>query len=232
MPVCTYCLQEFEDQLMTVDHVIARSWCPTTSLEYPQWKVPACRPCNNRYSLIERNALLSLAMCASSRDPSLKQIIESAKRSVDPRCGKTSRDARSRARARQTLKARIAPISSLDTSGLLPSFRRNFQEGSRHAIALPAEDIHTIGKKWIRGIYRSDTSEMLPSDVSVDAMFLPEDVAREMLSRYSQSARSLHMGPGINVDYRAVDEDDKHASVYEFRIWEEFKLYGFAISGE
>lgn len=48
--VCVYCLKD-DGENITVDHVIARSWYPTTSGCLPKWKAPACRTCNNRFSL-------------------------------------------------------------------------------------------------------------------------------------------------------------------------------------
>jgi hypothetical protein len=171
-------------------------------------------------------------MCANSLDPSLRQIIDSARRSIDPSSGKNPRDTKSRFRTRQILKDRIAPISSLEVPGLLPSFRDNFEKGSRHIIALPAEDLEMIGEKWVKGIHRAETGEVLPKDAEVSVMFLKDRDATEALSTIMRFAKPLYRGPGLNVRFCAVNEDSKHGSAYAFRLWQEFTLYGFAISGE
>jgi len=64
---CVYCLREFE--WLTSDHIFPKSWYPeSTPANLEKWQVPACEPCNQKYSKTEDELLVRLGLCVNPKD--------------------------------------------------------------------------------------------------------------------------------------------------------------------
>lgn len=222
MPVCTYCLDDFPE--LTKDHVFARSWYPDSTPDNtykPQ--VPACSPCNNKYSHYEEELLLLLAMCADPSHPASLGIVAKALRSVDPSQARGPRDAFGRRGKRQRLLKRIQPMDRLPTSGLLPSFRENWLSGSRTAILVPAEELKTVVKKWIRGIHYLTTGRRIGRQEVIDVFFAEDEHAEAAFKLLRPHTKQYIHGPGIVIEQAVAAERGEEISLYDITIWEQFR---------
>ena len=149
---CVYCLAEVESKQITNDHVIARAWYPkSTPQNIEKWKVPACWRCNNNYGRLEQEVLLRLAMCLDRNDPAAAGIVDNAFRSVDPAAVTSAKEKRIRLARRSKLIADTKQLDSIPDRAILPSFRKNFDIGSRTGILIPAKDLNAVVEKWARG---------------------------------------------------------------------------------
>ena len=134
---CIYCLKEFPDADRTIDHVIARSWYPANTPSIEKWKAPACEPCNNRLGSFEDNALTILAHCLNPKDPAVSHIVEKARRSIDPEKSNSPSDFEHRLKRKRAFIRQIITVHDSHGRGILPSFRDNFEQGSRTGILIP-----------------------------------------------------------------------------------------------
>lgn len=223
---CVYCLSTVPVDLITVDHVIARSWYPSDSLHLLKWKAPACIACNNTLGRIENDVLCRLAMCANPRDRTLEKIITSAKRSLNPAFGKSQKDKAKRESRRQEILSDLREEIRPDTNGVLPAFHRNFFEGSQSGIQISAQSLKTVGKKWMRGLHYWKFGDLIPIKAKLDVFFVTDEIAKEAFGEILQFATALNSGPGIQVLIFDVVEGNERITQYAFKIWREFTLYG------
>lgn len=224
--VCVYCLTPVGAELLTVDHVIARSWYPEGTTSLRKWKVPACRPCNNHFSRVEGDTLRRLAFCLNSSDRSLKPILDGVKRSIDPRYGKSARDREKRAERRAAILRDMIDEVLPDAPGMLPLFERNFAEGSTTGIQFPARDLTSIGRKWIRGIHYCKFGDLIPLSAEIDIHFVSDDAAKQAFGDILEFATTLHAGPSIQILVFDAVEGNTRMTQYAFKIFKEFKFYG------
>ncbi|MEZ5829812.1 MAG: hypothetical protein R3D05_01370 [Dongiaceae bacterium] len=224
--ICVYCGEDVEEHLATEDHVIARSWYPSSALSQPKWKAPSCFTCNNRFSLIEDEVLRRLALCINPRDPALRKIVDNVKRSMDPRFGRTPADQARRLSRRRAILADLKDGISPSDRGVLPFFHRNFREGSRTGILIKGADLEAIGAKWMRGIHFCQFGETVPAGAALGVHFVADDVARQAFSEIWGHGIRLHRGPGVQVAIFDAAEGEERSTLYAFQLWHEFKLYG------
>lgn len=226
MGACVYCLQEFPDNELTVDHVIARSWYPKNTPPIEKWKAPSCGPCNNKLSGDENIVLERIAWCLDPKDPSLIDIINRARRAVDPKKGKSARDIKHRFNKKQALIRGIKDIHTPNAPGLLPSYRDNFLQGSRTGIMIPAGKLSNVVTKWVRGIYYCELGRPVPEIAEVSAQFVEDEVAREAFNEILKHAKHLQRGPGVEALFWHVEEGEQAVTQYAFNIWKGFRAYG------
>src|SRR3989338_1624777 len=103
---CTICLQNFNDSIKddtkTKEHVFPKSWyLKSTPNGLEKWKIPSCRKCNNEYSLYEQNLLIRLGFGLFKENEKCSEIIEKARRSIDPTYAKNERDRQKRLKCRE-----------------------------------------------------------------------------------------------------------------------------------
>lgn len=216
---------------VTVDHVIARSWYPVGTPAIAKWKVPACNVCNNRYSAIEQDILCRLAFCINPADRSVEPIVQRALRSIDPKEGKSARDIKYRFNKRQAILEDLKNIPNPRGTGVLPSFRDNFFEGSRTGIRVPAGLLKVVVEKWIRGIHFSEFKQPVGVEHEVTVYFVEDEVAETALTEIMRYAIRIQKGPGVEVLIWHVTESDGSASLYAFNIWQRFRAYGSVTVG-
>ena len=224
--ICIYCLCAVTGGDLTVDHVIARSWYPTTALRFRPWKVPACIRCNNRFSRIEEHVLRCLALGLSPADATVAKIVAKVKRSIDPRFGRSVPDRQRRQRAREEMISRLRPVSSMSEPGMLPFFKGNLAAGSRTGVIVPSDEIEEIGTKWIRGVHYAHFGDLIPKSASIDIHFVTDEVAREAFGDMIEHAIALNKGPGVQVLIFDAVEGPERITQYAFKIWREMTLYG------
>ena len=210
----------------TEDHVIARSWYPANTPPIAKWKVPACNECNNRYSAAEQNTLCRLAFCVDPKDQTVRRILERARRSIEPKHAKSPRDIQHRFNKRAAIIRGVKQITDPRGPGVLPSFRRNFWEGSRTGIAIPAGDLKAIVAKWVRGIHFCEIGQLIPAECEVAVQFVEDSVAAVAFAEISQFARRVRKGPGVEVLIWHAEEGNRSITQYAFFIWRQFRAYG------
>jgi hypothetical protein len=223
---CVYCLKAVSFDQITVDHVIAKSWYPSTALRYPPWKVPACSECNNRFSRIEESVLRTLALCLDPSDPTVAKIVKTVKRSIDPRFGRSHSDSLRRQRAREDVIRRLKPLSTLPKESMLPSLLRNAVGKNPTGVLVDGNDLEAVGKKWIRGVHYAHFGDLVPSVATIDVHFVSVDVAREAFGELLEHATVLNKGVGVQVLIFDAVEGPERITQYAFKIWREFTLYG------
>ncbi len=210
----------------TVDHVIATSWYPeTTPQNVEKWQVPSCRDCNHTFSKIEEDIGLRIAMCLDREDPAAAGIVEKALRAIDPSQGRDETDQLARQRKGQKLRAAMREMMSLPQSGVLPSFQTNWDLGSRTVTLLPADDLHNLVKKWVRGVHFATLGRLIKQDENIDIFHLPEETAEEAFRDIKPRATLLRKGPGIEVMQASASESGQTRTLYAFNIWDQYQVY-------
>jgi hypothetical protein len=211
---------------MTNDHVIARSWYPgSTPPNTEKWKVPACRLCNNRFSRDEQDLFIRLAHCVDPKHPGSQDIHRRAKRAIDPSLGKNERDRKRRVATRQRFLRDLREVSGLPAQGVLPSFRGNFDLGSRTIVLVRAKLINAIIEKWARGLHYVLLGYPVPQRATVTAVHVEDQTAELAFGALRKHATMLYGGPGVEVMQFTATEDSARESLYGFVIWQQFKAY-------
>lgn len=223
---CVYCLASVAGDEVTQDHVIARSWYPANTPPVAKWKVPACRACNNRFSVSEDSVLNRLALCMNPKDPAIGHIVQRALRSTDPKFARSPRDIMHRFNKRQALKQGLIDVQNPKGPGLLPSFLHNFEMGSRTGIRVPAKALEEVVTKWIRGVYYCELGRTIPREDVVSVEFVNDDVAAEAFSQIIQFAKRVQKGPRVEVLIWHVEEGEASITQFAFNIWQQFRAYG------
>ncbi len=228
---CAYCLEAVPAAEATEDHVIARSWYPAETPMIAKWKVPACRSCNNRYSVTEHDTLGRLALCLDPTDKTFGPIAQKAIRSIDPKQAKSPRDIMHRFNRRETIRQGLRQIDNPKSQGVLPSFRDNFLAGSRTGIPVSAQGLKKVIEKWIRGIHLCEFREYVTAEQEVSIFLVEDHVAENAFAKILQYAKRIEKGPGVEVLIWRVDEDDRTVSLFAFKIWQQFRAYGSVEAG-
>lgn len=223
---CVYCLSDVPLAELTKDHVIARSWFPANTPTVAKWKVPACSGCNNRFSAIEQDVLLRLALCMDPEDPAVSGIVEKARRARDPKHFKSSRDWAHRFNRREALRRDIINIRDPQERGVLPFSRDNFLKGSTTGIRIPAKSLEEIVAKWIRGVHYCEIGSLVFPESTISVQFVEDEVAKSAFAEIISYATHIEKGPGVEVLIWHVEEDDQSITQYAFNIWRKFRAYG------
>ncbi len=221
---CVYCRNDFPRASLTRDHVIAGSWYPQSTPQTVQ-RITAlsCRPCNtDRYSASERYLFLRLAACVDPKLPGTDGIWEKAKRTMDVTMACDDKERAHRQGAREALGRVAFEMENIPDSGVLPSFVRNFNLGSRTAIFVQADKLDSIIEKWGLGVHSHVWKEAASVDAEVAILHVGQSVTQEAFRGSEEHWKSIDCGPGIQIRYLAVREGDERHSLYEFRIWETF----------
>jgi hypothetical protein len=193
-------LGEFPDAEMTDDHVIARSWFPAKTPPVAKWKVWSCRACNNEKGTLERDLLGRLALCLNPDESDLADIIERARRSMDPRSATTAREFMHRFNRREAIRRSLIDVDSKNAPGLLPYFMGNFAAGSRTGIEVPAQSLNGLVQMWVRGIHLCEIGWIIPSGYEVSVIHPDDQIRVEAFSDTIRHATIVQKGPGVQVD--------------------------------
>lgn len=225
MPICVYCLNEKDE--ITDDHVIARSWYPgTTPDNLEKWQVPSCQKCNNRFSRLEEEMLLHLAMCLDPNGQHSSKIVKWAFRSIDPSLGKTEKEKRIRGKKREKIAGKFTELEQLPEKGVLPTFKSNWDRGSRIAFQIPASDLNNLVRKWFRGIHYKTTKRLIPHFIHINVFHITDDAAKEALKKVTKPTAIFKFGPGLTIFQILSHEKNHRGIIYGVNIWDQFKVYG------
>ena len=93
--------------------------------------------------------------CLDPVEPANRLIINLAMRAIDPATGKSSKDAAHRLALGQKIRREMKRIERRDGQDVMPSFRRNFDDGSHYGLMVTNEQRRTLGAKWSRGLSRN-----------------------------------------------------------------------------
>ena len=147
------------------------------------------------------------------------------KRSLDPVHGKNRRDRELRRKRRDKFLRGLHLLETKPAEGVLPSFERNFEAGSRTAVLIPADDLNTLVRKWVRGVHYKTLGHVIPAGSDIGVYHVHEDVADTALSEIESRAPRYLRGPGIDI-LQAVGTDlTGSTTLYRFLIWQQFKVY-------
>jgi hypothetical protein len=222
---CAYCGEIFPRGKLTVDHVIANTWYPTTTPDNtPRWKAPACESCNSKFSKIEQFLLIRLAFCVDPNSESGAGIYERAKKSIDPTRARNKKDRLHRERFREELLRDIQELPDLPASGILSFSEKNWQSGSRTAILISAEKLEAIAKKWAMGIHHALYGKVFSNRATIEVIHLSNDdeqVVRQQLGAFSSTDSR---GPGVEVTWNLAENNHEYGVLYQFVIWQNFKV--------
>lgn len=223
---CVYCHGAVGADEITEDHVIARSWFPSTTPNNTQkWKVPACRSCNNKFSRDEQDLLLRLAHCADPKHPAARDIYQAARRSIDLGRARDARDRARRESARRRFVGNVRDIAALPPGGVLPSFSGNYLRGSRTAIVVPARLLNGVVEKWTRGLHFALLGEPVPLSGTVTVLHLKSEAAKEISDYLRRSGTVYNRGPGVEVMHVSATEGSQRESIYRYLIWQQFQSF-------
>lgn len=231
MPKCVYCLEDFTDSALTVDHVIARSWFTPDAKELAKWKAPSCEPCNNRFSKDEKDLMERLALCLDPASPQYSEIAAKVKRAMNPRAATLPKDAMHRFNRRAKVLGAVKENLSPGHLGLLPGFEENIAAGSTTGVLVLAGALQSIVKKWIHGLYFCEISKPIPAEAEVDAYFVSDDAANQAFGEILQHGRRLVRGSGFKTIIWHVEEEGKLGTLFAFLIWEQLRAYGSVTAG-
>jgi hypothetical protein len=133
---CAHCLT-FCD-IPTSDHVLPKSWYPSTTPENTEkWQMPSCSGCNQRYGEIETDLRLRLALGVDPKAPESLGVAQRVHRSFNPAEAKDKKERRARQRQFEKLRDAVIPLNLIQRENILPKFGP-----SRNA---PIEDLIPIG---------------------------------------------------------------------------------------
>lgn len=223
--ICVYCLTPSNRRKLTVDHVIARSWFQVDAEDVEKWKAPACGECNGRFSRLEDDLLGRFALCLP-KEPAYAQIHARAERARNPEVGKDEPDRARRLRRAEQMAGAIIPDPDLSRPGILPSFRENYEGGSRLGVRIPARLLEEITVKWVRGVHFCEFGRVVAPDTAVTCHVVEDVHAAEAFAKLGPPAKHLQRGSGVEVRIWHVEERGEWSAVYAFDIWQRFRTIG------
>jgi hypothetical protein len=223
--VCSYCRAEVPLREITKDHVIGESWYTSNAGDLEKWKVPACKPCNNDLSRVEREILIRLALCLDPAEAAHLAIIEHAMRAIDPTTATNPRDAKHRMALRQKIKREMIVVNRPDAPDVMPSFRENFDIGSRHAFQIRNEHFLALGAKWGKGLYRYHLKKPLPLGSDIAVYTADNETERLAFSELLPGSSTMHRGSDLQVLMYHAAEPGKEMTLFAIRLWRRFKLH-------
>lgn len=222
---CVYCLDNFDEG--TRDHVLPRAWYPdTTPQNLEKWKVPCHEECNNKYSQLERNLLISLGLCVDPKEAKVSGIADKALRSIDPEQAKNERDKRARQNSREKIKKEISKLDSIPMNGVLPNFgpKSNATYPPHLAITIQSDKLKAFACKLVRGMHYVINKSFIEENDKIEIFFAKDNSevknVNQKISRYGQT-HSIE--PGITVGH--VFSEDKHIALYVIDIWNKLKIH-------
>ncbi len=224
---CVHCLRH--SALITRDHVFPKSWYPSNARKDTwKWQIPACRRCNARYGKIEEEMLTKLGLCVDPTKPGLAELIERARRSIDPRAGKSERDASLRWARRQKLLQDMRWGRDVPNQGIYPGLGERWERPPEEqgAVLIPRAHFRRLSEKITRGIHYLVERHYIPPPFVIDQVAVDDSDASPIAELLQEYGQEFAHEPGITVR-RAVTRDDSTSSALCIEIWETFKMYAF-----
>jgi hypothetical protein len=226
--LCAYC---GERTAATDDHIFARGFFPeNVGSNIERWTVRSCDECNNRFSQMEGRVIRYIASSLDPKNPASAGVWDRVKRSIDPDKARNEKDRAMRERTRSAFYSSLAEIDHIPEQGVLPSFRDNFEQGSRMMVKISAADLNGTIEKWARGVHYKTTARTLTRDNQIEVLHFDTVGEDEVLKPIRKRATRLEPGPGVEVlQLIAGGPNDGYRTWYEFRVWEQFTVFASVV---
>jgi hypothetical protein len=223
---CTYCRSAISGSAITEDHVIGRRWYPvsTPSSVARSW-VYACEPCNNKKSHLEQCMLVRLAMCADPTVPASNGVWDRAKRSMDYQNVRDPAEREKRKRVHDAIMRDMEEVTSLPQAGVLPSFLRNYELGSRTTIKVPADMLNSLIEFWALGFHRIAWGEPASATARLEVQHVAVKDAITAFRGTEGRWKTFYGGPGVQIALLPGRDSARRVTVYAFAIWDQFRAY-------
>ena len=227
---CVHCLGEFD--VRNWDHVLPRSWYPTsTPQNLHKWQIPTCKKCNSDYGKLEEELLVMLALTVTPRTEKSSGIYERALRSIDQSAGKDQRDKRARKARLEKIKQTMLEGREIPNEGIYPGLgeRWNRTPEDQTAIMIPEAHIRKFCEKIVRGITFIESHDFIKPPFQIDFYALDEDGANPIKDILERHGTRYVRGPGFEV-IRVVPADEPRASIFKITIFGEFVMYAMVMT--
>jgi hypothetical protein len=109
---------------------------------------------------------------------------------------------------------------------ILRCVSKNFFQGSRTAIRIPAAPLIDVLKKWIRGVHYCEIGQLITDHYTLSVQFVEDKVAVEAFSEIARFATRIQRGPGVEILIWHAEECGESMTQYAFNIWQAFRAYG------
>lgn len=222
---CVHCLKTFDR--LTWDHVFPKSWYPDTTPEnLNKWKVPSCRECNGELGTIEEEFFRLVGLCLDPDTPATQGIVPKVLRSMRAAEKNSEKENIIRESIRQKVLKKAMEGTKIPLEGIIPGLHEKWGRpiGEQVAFAVPAQSVHRITEKIVRGIcYIEDQSYIEPPAKIEFFMFSPDD-ATAIQEMFGAKEEVFSCGPGIVVR-KTVAPEDGITSFFVIEFWGQFKTY-------
>jgi len=232
---CAHCLKDCDTP--TSDHVLPRSWYPTTTPENTErWQMPSYEECNQKYGQIESDLRFRLALGTDPAAPQSLGIAQSVHRSLNPSKAKREKDQRARKRQFDKLRDMVIPLSVVQADNILPTFGPVAGTATEDLIpiGIPTAEWEAFGIKLARGSTFVLEGNYIEQDHKVDVL-PPMDEGDERAQKIRRAIRehgTCHtLGPGFNVGKGFAFAEKNNASLltpitlFRFEIWGRVRIY-------
>ncbi len=227
---CVHCLKETSKR--NWDHVFPRSWYPdTTPNNIDKWKIPSCKPCNDKYGRLEEELGHLLSFVIDPRRKEARGIYKRMVRAYQPKYAKNDKDRRMREKKQAKLLTMIVRGDKIPTKGIYPGLeeRWNRPPSERIAFKIPEKFIARIAEKIVRGITYIESGKFIGPDYEIQHYVVKPSDAIEYEQSLAKYGQILTRGPGLKL-HRAVTAEDELSSINKITIWGEFIIYVSVLS--
>ena len=227
--LCAYCGIESDD--LTEDHVIPRAWSGNAeAAAAPKLKVPACGPCNNKYSKVERALAVAFGLTTWTDDELMADLAASAARSVKPSAARNEKDREGRLLAMRKLQHnQILPWSVVDEHPDSVLMGTVVDRSEQFAINVSGDALHTMAEKIARGVWFSETGSPVTPGYTVRTQPVTGTCPPELHQLFEQHGKEIRIGRSTVIRYARMP-DDPATALFEIRLWERLTILAFIVA--
>ena len=216
---------------MTEDHVIPRAWSGNAkAAAAPKLKVPACRPCNNRFSKVERELSVAFGLTTWTDDELMSDLAASAARSVKPSAARNERDKDRRLMALRKLQHKqILPWSVVDEHPDSVLMGTVVDRSEQFAFNLSGEALDTMAEKIARGVWFAENGTPVKSGYEVLSQPVRGTRPLELERLFQHHGKDLRIGRSTVIRYAPMP-DDRSTAMFEITLWERLTILAFIVA--
>lgn len=221
--LCAYCGIGSDD--LTEDHVIPRAWSGNAeAAAAPKLKVPACRPCNNRFSKVERELGTAFGLTTWTDDELMGDLAASAARGVKPSAARNEKDRERRLLALRKLQHKqILPWSVVDEHPDSVLMGTVVDRNQQFAFNLSGEALHTMAEKIARGVWFAENGTPVKKGCVVRSQPVVGTCSPELDQLFQQHGKDLRIGRSTVIRYARMP-DDPATAMFEIALWERLTI--------
>ena len=227
--LCAYCGSASND--LTEDHVIPRAWSGNAeAAAAPKLKVPACRPCNNRFSKVERELAVAFGLTTWTDDELMGHLAASAARSVKPSAARNEKDRERRLLAMRKLQHKqILPWSVVDEHPDSVLMGTVVDRSEQFAINVSGDALHTMAEKIARGVWFTENGSPVTLGYAVHSLPVHGVCPPELERLFQQHGKELRIGRSTVIRYGPMP-DDPATAIFEIKLWERLTILTFIVA--